>query len=149
MVFSLVCMLLAAIMPLWLAVVADVVFLGAALIGVITTQAMKEEIQRQDQVLKKDVALIRQLQSKARMLVGQCEDEGQKEKLNRLSEALQYSDPVSSPAIEEIEYRLSQLVDELEKAVVEQEYAAAHSLCTQAMQTLTERNRLCKLNKGR
>jgi hypothetical protein len=69
--------------------------------------------------------------------------------LAALSEALQYSDPISSPAIMEVEYQLSQLMDELEKAVVEEEYAAAHSLCAQAMQTLSERNRLCKLNKGR
>ena len=147
--FSLLCMILAEIMPLWITIVVDVVFLGAALVGLITSQAIREEIQNQDQILKKDVALMRGLQSKCRVLVGRCEDGERKAQLAALSEALQYSDPISSPAIMEVEYQLSQLMDELEKAVVEEEYAAAQSLCAQAMQTLSERNRLCKLNKGR
>ena len=87
------------------------------------------------------------LQSKTRMLIGQCEDAELLVSLSKLAEAVQYSDPVSSDALEEIEFELTQLVDELQKAVVEQEYVAAQKLVKKAADTLTERNRLCKLNK--
>ena len=90
---------------------------------------------------------MRSLQSKTRMLVGQCEDAAFAAELSKLAEAMQYSDPVSSEALQEIEFELSQLVDELQKAVLDQEFAAAKVLEKKVMDTLAERNRLCKLNK--
>lgn len=144
---SVLFMALGTIVPLWLALVIDVVAFGAAGIGLITTDAMREEILRQDAVLKKDVSTMRTIQSKTRMLVGQCSDLILAEELSKLAEAVQYSDPVSTEALWEIEFELSQLIDELQKSVVEQEYDAARQLLKKTLDTLTERNRLCKLNK--
>ena len=138
---------LGAILPLWVALVVSIVALGAAGIGLITTDTMREEILRQDEQLKKDVSAMRSLQSKTRMLVGQCEDAAFAAELSKLAEAMQYSDPVSSEALQEIEFELSQLVDELQKAVLDQEFAAAKVLEKKVMDTLAERNQLCKLNK--
>lgn len=147
LVLSLVCMALAAILPIWIAILADVVVLGAAAVGFVATDAMREEIQRQDTVLKKDVSAMRAMQSMSRSLVSQCGDPMLRAELEKLSEALRYSDPVSSDALMEIEAELKGLLDEAQKAIVEQEYEAAGTLCRQAMGVLNERNRLCKLNK--
>lgn len=147
LVLSLVCMALAAILPIWAVVLADVVVLGAAAVGFVATDAMREEIQRQDTVLKKDVSAMRAMQSMSRSLVSQCGDPSLRAELEKLSEALRYSDPVSSDALVEIEAELKGLLDEAQKAIVEQEYEAAGTLCRQAMGVLNERNRLCKLNK--
>lgn len=144
---SLIFMALAAILPLWVAIVVSVVALGAAGVGLITTDAMREEILRQDAVLKKDVSAMRAMQSKGRLLVGQCEDAAMKQQLNRLAEALQYSDPVTVEATAAMEHELAELMEELQKAVVEQEFSAAAVLCQKSMDMLAERNRLCKLNK--
>ena len=145
--FSILCMFLATIIPAWVVVVIDIIALGAVGIGLITTDAMRDEIERQDVKLKKDVSTMRVIQSQTRMLVGQCEDSEITEKLVKLAEAVQYSDPVSSEAIREIEDTLSGCVDELQKAVIDQEYDVANVLCKKTMDILAERNRMCKLNK--
>ena len=147
LILSLVSMALAAILPAWVAVLADVVVLGAAAVGFVATDAMREEIQRQDTVLKQDVSAMRSMQSTARSLVSQCGDSALRGELERLSEAFRYSDPVSGPAIAEAEAELKGLLEELQKAVVEQDYGAAGTLCRRTMAALNERNRLCKLNK--
>lgn len=147
LVLSLLFMALAAVLPLWVTLVVCVIALGAAGVGLITTDAMREEILRQDEVLKKDVSVMRALQSKTRMLKRQCEDPEVAALLSKLAEAVQYSDPVSSEVLQQIEFDLTQMVDELQKAVVEHEYNAAKELIKKAENTLTERNRQCKLNK--
>lgn len=144
---SVIFMVLAVILPLWVAIVVSIVALGAAGVGLITTDAMREEILRQDAVLKKDVSAMRAMQSKTRMLIGQCGDATLIPELRKLSETMQYSDPVSNEVLQAIEFELSQLIDEVQKAVVEQEYDAARLLVNRVMDTLIERNRLCKLNK--
>ena len=144
---SLIFMTLATAVVLWIPLVVSVAALGAAGMGLITTDAMRDEIIRQDTVLKKDVSAMRAMQSKARMLIGQCEDASLAAELQKLSEAMQYSDPVSSEALREIEFELSQRLDELQKAVLEQEHDAASVLVKQTTDMLAERNNLCKLNK--
>lgn len=147
LIASVIFMALAAILPLWVAITVSVVALGTVSVGVITTDAMREEILRQDVVLKKDVSVMRTMQSKTRMLVGQCGDPSLAKELSKLAEAMRFSDPVSSEALQEIEFELSQLVDELQKAVLEQEYDTARQLLKKTLDTLTERNWLCKLKK--
>ena len=147
LILSLLSMALSTILPPWIVLVLSVIALGAAGVGLITTDAVREEIMRQDKILKKDVSVMRALQSKTRMLIGQCENAEVSEELRKLAEAVQYSDPVSSKALEQIEAELTGLVDELQKAVIEQEYEAAKELIKKAADTLTERNHLCKLNK--
>ena len=147
LILSLVCMALAAILPIWVAILLDAVVLGAAAVGFVATDAMRDEIQRQDTALKKDVSAMRAMQSMARPLADQCGDAAVAAELEKLSEALRYSDPVSGPAVAAAEAELKRLLEELQKAVADQDYAAAGTLCRQAMAALSERNRLCKLNK--
>lgn len=147
LIASLIFMALASIAPLWLPIVVDIVLLGVAVIGLIAADVTKDEIQRREQTVKKDTSTMRELQSKVRMLVSQCEEPQLKADVSRLSEALQYSDPVSSEALGEIEQELREYVGELQKAVSEQQVPAARTLCQRTMDVLAERNRLCKLNK--
>lgn len=146
-IVSLIMMALSIIVPIWLALIIQAIILAAAGVGVIAADVMRNEIQRQDTVLRKDVSAMRTMQSKMRMVAGQCADTEITEDINRLSEALRYSDPVSSQAIAGIEMELSNLIDELQQAVMDQEYSSARELCKKALLTLEERNRLCKLNK--
>lgn len=144
---SVVFMILAPVIPIWVIVVISVIALGAAGAGLITTDAMRDEILRQDKVLQKNVSAMRAMQSKTRMLVSQCDDALLSQELSNLAEDFQFSDPVSSEATEEIEYELSQLIDELQEALIEREYESAGTLQRKAQDLLKERNRICKLNK--
>ena len=144
---SLIFMALAALVPVWAVILVDVVALGVAAVGLVAADAMRGEIQRQDTVLEKNVSAMRAMQSMARSLVDQCQEQALAKELGKLSEALRYSDPVSSEATAAAEAELKGLLEELQRAVVDQAYEAAGTLCRQAMAALTERNRLCKLNK--
>lgn len=144
---GLVFMALAAVVPVWLALVLYLALLAAAAVGVIATDSIRDEVERQDTQLKKDVATMRALQSKAAALPARCEDVEAKVAMEKLAEEFRYSDPVSAPALIEMESSLTAALDELETAVVDADNAAILDLCKKISVALAERNRLCKLNK--
>ena len=141
-------MALAAILPAWLAVLVYAIALGAAVIGLISAEAVVEEIRVQDVKLKKDVSLMRSLQSKINQMAAQCDKPDAAAAVKQFAEEMRYSDPVSSEALAEIEADLSAAVDELQAAIVDGDSDAAKQLCRKASAVLAERNRLCKLNKN-
>ena len=146
LVVGLLFMALGKWVPVWLAVLVSAIALGAAVIGLISADAVVEEIHIQDEKLKKNVSLMRGLQSKVNQMAAQCEEPAACA-MKEFAEELRYSDPVSSDALVEIERDLAAVVDELQKAVVDGENAAVRQLCRKARAVLAERNRLCKLNK--
>ena len=140
-----VCMALGAWIPVWAAVLVYAIALGAAVIGLVSADAVVEEIQRQDNKLKKDVSYMRNLQSKVCQMAAQCDAP----ELKQFAEDIRYSDPVSSDALGDIERDLSAVVDELQAAVAEDNRETIPVLCRKASGVLGERNRLCKLGKNR
>ena len=147
LVLGLVFMALAAVAPVWLAVVLYLALLAAAAVGVIATDSIRDEVERQDAQLKKDVATMRALQSKAAALPARCEDAAAKAALEKLAEEFRYSDPVSASALTDLETDMAATMEELSAAVTDGDNAAVLALCKKISATLAERNRLCKLNK--
>ena len=117
--------------------------MGAAVIGLVAADAVVEEIQTQDVKLKKDVSLMRSLQSKVSQIASQTDDAA----IKALAEEFRYSDPVSNDAIADAEADLAAAVDELQAAYVDGDNEAMAQLCRKAAALLAERNRICKLNK--
>lgn len=147
LVLGLVFMALAAVAPVWLALVLYLALLAAAAVGMIATDSIRDEVERQDTQLKKDVATMRALQSKAAALPARCEDAEAKSALEKLAEEFRYSDPVSAPALTDLETDMAATMEELSAAVTDGDNAAVLALCKKISATLAERNRLCKLNK--
>ena len=148
LIAGLIFMALGLWIPVWVAVLIYAIALGVAVIGLISADAVAEQIHAQDAKLKKDVAAMRAIQSKLSVLPGQCEDPVTAKCLTQLAEEIRFSDPVSSEATQETEVDLNALTDELQKAVLENDTAAAQNLCKRCQAVLMERNRLCKLEKG-
>ena len=136
-------MALAAYAPVWAAVLVYAIALGAVVIGLISAEAVVSEIHAQDNKLKKDVSLMRSLQSKVNQIAAQFENADVK----ALADEFRYSDPVSNDAIADAEADLAAAVDELQSAYVDGDSEAVAKLCRRASALLAERNRLCKLNK--
>ena len=147
LIAGIVFMALAAYVPVWVAILVYAIALGTAVIGLISADAVVEEIHVQDHKLKKNVSLMRGLQSKVNQMATQCDDSNAAASVKDLAEELRYSDPVSSDALLEIEADLSATVDELQSAIIDGDITAIRQLCRKASAVLTERNRLCKLNK--
>ena len=132
-----------SVVPVWAAAVVYVILLALAALGMIGADAVVEEIHRQDAKLKKDVTFMRGLQSKVNQMAAQTEVP----EVRKFAENLRYSDPVSSEALAEIERDLAAAVDELQAAIVDGDRDAVPTLCRKADNVLSERNRLCRLNK--
>ena len=133
--------------PAWAALVVCVLITGVFSVGFISADIMRDEVERQDKQLVKDVKTMRALQSKTAFIVSQCTDTGLKPMLRELSEKFRFSDPVSSEALAEIENDLTATVDELQAAVMENDIDSAKVLCAKVAATLEQRNIMCKLNK--
>ena len=140
---SLVCMILAKWAPAWVALIVDVLLLAAVVVGLSAADAARDEVERQDVQLKQSVSVIRTLQAKTSALAKQT---GNAE-IERLAEALRYSDPVSSEAVAEAENDLSAKINALSTAVKAGQLAESSKLCAEVEQILNERNTLCKLSK--
>ena len=136
-------MALATYAPAWTAVLVYAIALGSAVIGLISADAVVSEIHVQDAKLKKDVSLMRSLQSKVNQMAAQSENA----EIKALADEFRYSDPVSNDAIADAEADLAAAVDELQNAYVDSDSEAVAKLCHRASALLAERNRLCKLNK--
>lgn len=147
LVLSLVYMALAMWLPAWLVAVLSVLLLCAAVIGFAGTETVRDEIVRQDETVKKDVSLMRSLRSKAGAMAALCESEAAKKAVNAFAEELRFSDPMSSDAIAEAEAELSACIDKLHQAILDGSEADILTMCRKAGAALSERNRLCKLNK--
>ncbi len=145
LIAGLLAMALGSWIPVWLAVLVYTAALGAAAIGLIAADAVADEIHAQDDKLKKNVTVMRTLQSQVSQL--DCTDPEAAAAVKKFAEELHYSDPVSSPALEEAERDLSAAVANLQSAVLDNDNPAIKQLCRTASRLLTERNRLCKLNK--
>lgn len=144
LVLGLLLMALGKWVPVWVAVLLYAVLLGAAVIGLVSADAVVEEIHVQDKKLKKNVAFMRALQSQVNQMASQCS----LPEMKQFSEDVRYSDPVSSDALADIERDLSAAVEDLQSAIVDGDNGAALQLVKKADNLLKERNRLCKLNKG-
>lgn len=146
LIASLVEMILGGILPPWMAVLVNAFIVGFAVVGFVATVTVREEIVKQDEKLKEDVANIRMIQSMASTLSGQCE-ENVKVDVEKLVEEIRYSDPVSGEETKQLEEEVIQMMKELQAAIVDNEEEAVKVLCKKITGALAERNRLCKLNK--
>ena len=144
LVVSLIVMALATWTPWWIPVLVYAIGMGAAVIGLVAADAVVDEIKTQDVKLKKDVSLMRSLQSKINQIASQSDNAA----IKALAEEIRYSDPVSSEAIADAEADLAAAVDQLQATFVDGDNEAMAQLCRKASALLAERNRLCKLNKN-
>ena len=143
LIASLVVMAVAKWVPWWIPTLVYAIGMGAAIIGLISAEAVVAEIQTQDVKQKKDVSLMRTLQSKVNQMAAQSENAA----IKALAEEFRYTDPVSSEAIADAEADLAAAVDELQTAYVDGDNEAMAQLCRKTSALLAERNRLCRLNK--
>ena len=147
LVLSIAEIALASIIPLWVAVIVNALLLALAVIGCVTTDAMRDEIIRQDGQLKKDVSRMRELQSLAASMLAQCTDEDMRQTIKKIADELRFSDPVSSEATAELEEDMRSQMKDIQQAIVDVDEEGVKSLCAKLLGSLTERNRICSISK--
>ena len=147
LIISFIEMALAKLLPAWVPLIVNLILLVAAVIGCITVETMRDEIVRQDNVLKGKVSTMRELQSLSSSLVGQCSDENLKPILKKLADEFRYSDPVSSEKTQELEEDMKSQLGDIQQALIEGDTDGVRKLCAKLTGSLTERNRICSVSK--
>lgn len=132
--------------PLWVVLVIYILMMGAAALGLITTEAVAEEINRQDGAVKARVSFMKSLQVKMNSVLASC-DASVSGEVKKVADELRYSDPTSSRDTAKAEAELSALIDELSQAVSAANNESVRTICRKCHVVLMERNQLCKLSK--
>ena len=141
---SLLLMFFSGKVPIFAAVLVEVILLAAAIAGIFAVQTARGEVIRQDMQLKRELVKMQELQERIDRLIVQC-DEGQiKEMLQKLGEEVRYSNPVSGDISEEIEEEITVAFSEIEELSLAGDWENATELCSRMGGLLKERERLCR-----
>lgn len=148
--FTLIVEIICTVMPgikNWLGFAIGFVILACYGIAVVMAVSGAEAIDKKEQKLKEDTRFLYSLRTEAELLQKQAQGSEAVTWAKKVSEAIRYSDPVSSAALEELEGRLYVAFSDLSKAVKEGD----GNLCKEKAETflalLEERNSKCKLLK--
>ena len=125
----------------------NTILLGLCLMGLITMEATKDEVERIDAKVKEKVVYIKSLQADVENLVDKVSDEKTRKALKELAETIQYSVKMSSPQLASIENKIEGKVMQLVETVEGADSDKIMSLCDELQQLLAERNKKCKLLK--
>jgi hypothetical protein len=125
----------------------NAIILGACLIGLITVNVGKDEIERIDVKVKEKVFYIKSLQVDVEILVDKTSDATAKKALKDLAETIRYSDPMSSPQLSAVENKIETKTAILAESVENSDIEASKTLCNELQQLFAERNRKCKILK--
>lgn len=148
LVISLLFIFISGYVPSWLPFIIYIILAGVAAIGFIAADTVRDEVERQEITVEKDTSYIRALQSKLASIIAQVQDDSIIQELEKIVDELRFSDPVSNAALNEVESSLTFNVEELQKAVNAGDNEYARALCQKFRKLITERNKLCKLNKS-
>ncbi len=135
--------------PAWVAAVIGVLLLAFVLIGTIAADNARDIIENVDEHIEQKTRNVTSFKLDVGTLVSSCEDADIKKSLEKFAEKAKYSDPVSSPALSDIENRLFAAVSEIQSLIDSGKYEEISSKLNAADRLLDERNRLCKAEKSR
>lgn len=133
--------------PAWLAALLCLLVFGFALLFGMSANMARTAITNLETATAADTHLMKSLALRAQNLVTKTNNPALQSELRKLAEKIAYSDPVSSPAIADSEYRLSTLFGQLEAAVCSPQGTGVMDLCQSVNIALDDRNAACKASK--
>lgn len=117
------------------------------IIGIVILRGGQNYIEARDQVVKKKVFELGQLNEDLQTLLSKANDEGVRNELGKLIDAVRYSDPMSADQLLPLEEKIKVAVQELSAAMNSADIQKQSLLLQEVSHLLEERNRKCKLFK--
>ena len=133
--------------PIFAAVLTEMVILLTAVTGFYFAGAARREVLRQDKQLEKELEKGKEWQARLGILLSQCGERQIREILGKLSEEIRYSNPISREVSEDIEEEIAVLLTEVEAAALAEDIENTAGLCERMTALLRERDRICKYGK--
>ena len=136
-----------ATVPYWISLLVCLFLLGATLAGVIITDNTRDIVEQVEEATRIDIESLTTFRMDIESIAASCENAELKAKLDKLSEAFRFSDPVSNAKTKDIEAKLVLMLEGLKALVAENNVEQATELTKKISDTLAERNRICKASK--
>ena len=134
--------------PSWISIVFGVLLLGVLIIGVVAIDNVRDIVEHQDIKKESNTQMMESIKREIDSLVRKCQDEGVKKELEKLTEEVRYSDPVSSEGTAKIEM---EIINEIKKlsVMLDDNDSEASSLVSNIGNLVVMRNGVCKEQKGK
>ena len=132
--------------PVWIPITVSIIILGITLIITIATNSTRNIIEEQETKYAASIKTSTMFKLDISSIVDICKDPDLKKALSKLSEEFRYSDPVSSPELNDIEDKLSDEIASL-KNFINTDNEAAKEKVEEIGLLLVDRNRRCKALK--
>lgn len=130
----------------WIVVVASVLWMGCAGIGLIAADNTRDIIEKQENETAVQTKTAKYFRISIDEIVDLCEDEKVKVQLTKLAEEIRFSDPVSASELEEIEAKIMDELAHLHE-VINGDAEEAIDVIKKIAGLVADRNRRCKLLK--
>ena len=130
--------------PAWLSAVISIILLALALIGVIAADNAKDIIEKSDTKITEKLQNVKEFKLNIDSLCNNCTDKDIKKQLEKLSEKIKYSDPVSSDKLYDIENKISKEIEEISNMIFNNNYTGLSDKIDSIDRLVDDRNKKCK-----
>lgn len=145
-VFGGLCMLL-SLLPYWVGIILCTILLACNALSVLKASSAIDIVSETEEKVKAKTLFIRSLTVDAESLLVYAKSDVVKDECKKVYESLRYSDPMSAPALVEIESKIESEFAALTEAVKTDNVAAAQEAAKRVVLFANDRNKKCKLMK--
>lgn len=131
----------------WIIYVALAVVCGFAIISILKAKTAAAMVEGVEKRVNAQTQFIKSLTVDAQNLINRANTPKLKEYCKKVYEILRYSDPVSNPALEDVEKQIKEEFVMLTDSVIEENEQTADSASKEIISLLNRRNAICKSTK--
>ncbi|MBE5737153.1 MAG: hypothetical protein E7348_02005 [Clostridiales bacterium] len=135
------------VLPSWLGAIVCLLVAGYFVIACVNAGVVANLVSDIDKQVKTKTAFIRLAIVETESVMARATTEEIKLEIKKVYEALKYSDPMSNPALDDIEQEIDNGLKELKKAVMENNDKKVVEISITLLLNIKERNSKCKLLK--
>lgn len=133
--------------PGWIVAVLSVVLLGVFIVLILLTDTVKEEIIKIEEEEERQTVQVKTFRINIDSIMRRVEDKELLKKLEKLSDAAKYSDPVSCEELYAIESEITEKIGELSSTIQIGDISYAKILTEEIIDLFDDRNAQCKMFK--
>ena len=135
------------IIPAWIGAIVCIIIAGYFAIACVKASAVADIVAEVGAKVKTKTAFMRMAIVEAENIMARATTDEIKSAVKKVYEALKYSDPMSNPALDDIEKEIDNGLKGLKKAVASNDSAKVLSVTTIILLNVKERNGKCKALK--
>ncbi|MBO5924895.1 MAG: hypothetical protein J6Q52_01360 [Clostridia bacterium] len=128
------------ILPTWIGAIVCLLIAGYFTLACVNAGTVANVVAEIDEKVKTKTAFVRMAIVEAENILARATTTEIKSEVKKVYEALKYSDPMSNPALDDIEQEINNQLKELKKSVVENDRVKVLEITTNVLLSIKERN---------